>query len=124
MICKGEILKQCDDIKMSYQRGAFRIFDHFDTLLSNMDKMLEYFETNDLWENIVYGANESLPYICLYILVISCVVYKANEELTDCNKFYAFVDNWFRDNYEKQLNKEVLNMMQECAKELSDVLNS
>lgn len=124
MTHKGEVLKQVDEIRINYQSGEYKLFANFDILMTNIDKLLEYYETNDLWEKIAFGVNESLSYICIYVLVVSCVGNKAIEELIDCEKYWNFVDNWFRNNYDKYCDKkdECSYMVQKCAEEVSDSL--
>ena len=126
MMHKGDVLKQVDEIRFNYQSGEYRLFANFDILMSNFDKLLEYFDTNDLWEKVAFGVNESLPYVSLYILVISCVSYKEMEEIIDCDKYWNFVDNWFRENYDKYCDRkdECFRMIENCAKEVSESLKN
>ena len=126
MLYKGEVLKQVDEIRINYQSGEYKLFANFDILMANIDKLLEYYDINDLWKKSAFGVNESLPYLCIYVLVVSCVDNKAIEELYDCEKYWNFVDNWLRENYDKYCNKndECLYMVQKCAEEVSDSLKN
>lgn len=124
MINKSDILREFDSIKACYQSGEYRKFANFDILIASMEKMMQYFDANDLWENTAYGVNESVPYICLYILVVSCVTYETIEELTDCEKYYNFVETWFNENFDKYEGKKdpCFYMIGKCAEEVSEAL--
>ena len=124
MKSKGEILKEIDKIKLNYSRGNFKIFNNFDVVIKNFDYLIEYFETNDLWEKTVFGVNESLFYMCVFVIVASCIEYNAIEELTSGEKYCNFIDDWFRENYDKYCNKyDACEYMIECCAEyLSNLL--
>ena len=124
MYSKGDIIREIDKIKIQYQSGEYRVFANFDILITNFDKLIDFYNKNDLWEDTTFGANESMPYTCLYILTVSCTSYKSIEELTNCEKFYSFVKKWFIENYEKYVNKEDVwfQMILVCSEEVSDSL--
>ena len=126
MKSKGEILKEIDKIKLNYSRGNFKIFNNFDVVIKNFDYLIEYFETNDLWEKTVFGVNESLFYICVFVIVASCIEYNAIEELTSCEKYCNFINDWFRKNYDKYCNKydACKYMIKCCAKNISHLLKN
>lgn len=126
MTDKSDILRQIDNVKTSYQSGEYRMFANFDILMSNMEKMMDYYDVNDLWGETAYGVNESVPYICLYVLVKACVSYKSMEDLTDCDKFYNFVKTWFRENFDRYEGKRDVCefMIDKCAEEISDSLKN
>ena len=126
MKSKGEILKEIDKIKLNYSRGNFKIFNNFDVVIKNFDYLIEYFETNDLWEKTVFGVNESLFYMCVFVIVASCIEYNAIEELTSCEKYCNFIDDWFRENYDKYCNKynACEYMVDCCAEGLSHLLKN
>ena len=126
MKSKGEILKEIDKIKLNYSRGNFKIFNNFDVVIKNFDYLIEYFETNDLWEKTVFGVNESLFYMCVFVIVASCIEYNAIEELTSCEKYCNFINDWFRENYDKYSNKYDASeyMIQCCAEGLSHLLKN
>lgn len=126
MKSKGEILKEIDKIKLNYSRGNFKIFNNFDVVIKNFDYLIEYFEANDLWEKTVFGVNESLFYICAFVIVTSCIEYNAIEELTSCEKYCNFINDWFRENYDKYCNKYDASeyMIQCCAEDLSHLLKN
>ena len=126
MKSKGEILKEIDKIKLNYSRGNFKIFNNFDVVIKNFDYLIEYFETNDLWEKTVFGVNESLFYICTFVIVTSCIEYNAIEELTSCEKYCNFINDWFRENYDKYCNKydACKHMIKCCAEDLSHLLKN
>ena len=87
---------------------------------------MDYYDVNDLWGETAYGVNESVPYISLYVLVVSCVDYKSMEDLTDCDKFYNFVKTWFRENFDRYEGKRDVCefMIGKCAEEISDSLKN
>ena len=124
MKSKGEILKQIDEIKLSYSCGKYKMFTNFDIVIKNFDYLIEYFETNDLWEKTVFGVNESLFYICAFVITVSCAEYNAVEELTSCEKYCNFIDDWFRENYDKYCNKRDAceYMIRYCGEDLSHLL--
>ena len=126
MKSKGEILKEIDKIKLNYSRGNFKIFNNFDVVIKNFDYLIEYFETNDLWEKTVFGVNESLFYMCVFVIVASCIEYNAIEELTSCEKYCNFINDWFRENYDKYCNKRNAceYMVQCCEEDLSHLLKN
>ena len=126
MKSKGEILKEIDKIKLNYSRGNFKIFNNFDVVIKNFDYLIEYFETNDLWEKTVFGVNESLFYMCVFVIVASCIEYNAIEELTSCEKYCNFINDWFRENYDKYCNKydACKYMIKYCAEGLSHLLKN
>ena len=126
MKSKGEILKEIDKIKLNYSRGNFKIFNNFDVVIKNFDYLIEYFETNDLWEKTVFGVNESLFYMCVFVIVASCVEYNAIEELTSCEKYCNFINDWFRKNYDKYCNKydACKYMIKCCAEDISHLLKN
>lgn len=126
MKSKGEILKEIDKIKLNYSRGNFKIFNNFDVVIKNFDYLIEYFETNDLWEKTVFGVNESLFYMCVFVIVASCIEYNAIEELTSCEKYCNFINDWFRENYDKYCNKydACKYMIKCCAEDLSHLLKN
>lgn len=126
MKSKGEILKEIDKIKLNYSRGNFKIFNNFDVVIKNFDYLIEYFETNDLWEKTVFGVNESLFYICVFVIVASCIEYNAIEELTSCEKYCNFINDWFRKNYDKYCNKydACKYMIKCCAEDISHLLKN
>ena len=118
MKSKGEILKEIDKIKLDYSCGKYKIFNNFDVVIKNFDYLIEYFETNDLWEKTAFGVNESLFYICVFVIVASCVEYNTVEELTSCEKYCNFINDWFRENYDKYCNKyDACEYMIECCAE-------
>ena len=126
MKSKGEILKEIDKIKLNYSRGNFKIFNNFDIVIKNFDYLIEYFETNDLWEKTVFGVNESLFYMCVFVIVASCIEYNAIEELTSCEKYCNFINDWFRKNYDKYCNKydACKYMIKCCAEDISHLLKN
>ena len=126
MKSKGEILKEIDKIKLNYSRGNFKIFNNFDVVIKNFDYLIEYFETNDLWEKTVFGVNESLFYMCVFVIVASCIEYNAIEELTSCEKYCNFINDWFRENYDKYCNKYDASeyMIKCCAEDISHLLKN
>ena len=126
MKSKGEILKEIDKIKLNYSRGNFKIFNNFDVVIKNFDYLIEYFETNDLWEKTVFGVNESLFRICAFVIAASCVEYNTVEELTSCEKYCNFINDWFRENYDKYCNKydACKYMIKCCAEDLSHLLKN
>ena len=126
MKSKGEILKEIDKIKLNYSCGKHKKFNNFDVVIKNFDYLIEYFETNDLWEKTVFGVNESLFYICVFVIVTSCIEYNAIEELTSCEKYCNFIDDWFRANYDKYCNKHNAceYMIDCCAEYLSHLLKN
>lgn len=126
MKSKGEILKEIDKIKLNYSRGNFKIFNNFDVVIKNFDYLIEYFETNDLWEKTVFGVNESLFYMCVFVIVASCIEYNAIEELTSCEKYCNFINDWFRKNYDKYCNKydACKYMIKCCAEDISHLLKN
>ena len=126
MKSKGEILKEIDKIKLNYNRGNFKRFNNFDAVIKNFDYLIEYFETNDLWEKTAFGVNESLFHICAFVIVASCVEYNTVEELTSCEKYCNFINDWFRENYDKYCNKyDACGYMIECCAEyLSHLLKN
>ena len=126
MKSKGEILKEIDKIKLNYSRGNFKIFNNFDVVIKNFDYLIEYFETNDLWEKTVFGVNESLFYMCVFVIVASCIEYNAIEELTSCEKYCNFINDWFRKNYDKYCNKydACEYMIKYCAEDISHLLKN
>lgn len=126
MIDKSDILRKIDNIKTFYQSGEYRMFANFDILMSNMEKMMDYYDVNDLWEETTYGVNESVSYICLCVLMRVCVIYELMEDLTDCDKFYNFVKTWFRDNYDFYEGKKntCYFIIEKCAEEISKSLKN
>ena len=126
MKSKGEILKEIDKIKLNYSCGKYKIFNNFDVVIKNFDYLIEYFEVNDLWEKTVFGVNESLFYICVFVIVASCIEYNTIEELTSCEKYCNFIDDWFRENYDKYCNKydACEYMIKYCAEYLSHLLKN
>ena len=115
-----------DKIKLNYSRGNFKIFNNFDVVIKNFDYLIEYFETNDLWEKTVFGVNESLFYMCVFVIVASCIEYNAIEELTSCEKYCNFINDWFRKNYDKYCNKydACEYMIKCCAEDISHLLKN
>lgn len=126
MVERGDVLKQYDSIKESFQSGQYERIDHFDILMSNMDKMVEFYEQNDCWGRIAYGVNESLPFISLFVMTIACVEFASVEDLLDCQKFFDYVDNWFRENFDRYEGKRDVGefMTRKCAEELSEILKN
>lgn len=69
MKSKGEILKEIDKIKLNYSRGNFKIFNNFDVVIKNFDYLIEYFETNDLWEKLCLALTNHY-FTCAYLLLL------------------------------------------------------
>jgi hypothetical protein len=100
-----------------------------ETLFANFHKVLDYTDENDKWEQLCWGTDECVTYICLYIL-LDCLFIDGSltEPLENTEAFFNFIEKWFKehvDHYMKMVEKNIIKeshvslmMVRDCAVEI------
>ena len=104
-----------------------------DILMANVKKMTDYADENDKWGEPCWGTDECVVYVSIFVLM-HCALVGVLNTVDDPEKFYNFIEAWFREHAEHYRKRVELGTLKEtvvgnvmaydCAKEVIEVIKN